>query len=159
VAMKGLRLLRLPDVPVLGEHTIGDAGDVGRDPTPWPSMARKAAMDGHKFLVSEDHAVSKDFKHKCLVSFFNGLRDFVCPSSLRFEKVMLSITSAATVSVTPKIWPRMKGRRSSARGELAGLNRSDDLSELTVGFHVAVCFDNLVEWKDSVDDWLQGPFV
>jgi hypothetical protein len=53
----------------------------------------------------------------------------------------------------------VKGRRLSAIGVLAGLNRSDDLSELTVGFHVAVCFDNLVEWKDSVDDWLQGPFV
>ena len=126
---------------MLGEHTIGDAGDVGRDPTPWPSMAPKAAKGGHKFLVSEDHTCRvESFKHKCLVRFFNGLRHFVCPSSLRFEKVM-------------------KGRRSSARGELAGLNRSDDLSELTVGFHVAVCFDNLVEWKDSVDDWLQGPFV
>ena len=42
---------------------------------------------------------------------------------------------------------------------LAGLNRNDDLSELTVGFHVAVCFDNLVEWEDSVDDWLQRAFL
>ena len=42
---------------MLGEYTVGDADDVGRDPTAWPSMARKAAVDDHKFLVSEDHAV------------------------------------------------------------------------------------------------------
>jgi hypothetical protein len=80
-------------------------------------------------------------EYKCLVRFFNRLRHF---RSSCFE---------------PKLEQPVKGRRLSAIGVLAGLNRSDDLSELTVGFHVAVCFDNLVEWKDSVDDWLQGPFV
>ena len=47
----------LQDVPMLSEYAVGDADDVGSDPTSWPSMARKAPVDDHKFLVSEDHAV------------------------------------------------------------------------------------------------------
>jgi hypothetical protein len=70
-------------------------------------------------------------EYKCLVRFFNCHRDF---------------SSGDPVS---------NPRRLSAIGVPAGLNRNDDLSELTVGFHVAVCFDNLVEWEDSVDDWFQ----
>jgi hypothetical protein len=42
---------------------------------------------------------------------------------------------------------------------LAGSNRDNDLADLPARFQIAVRVDNLVEWKDSVDDWLQGAFV
>src|SRR5271170_3533638 len=42
---------------MLHEYAVGDADDVGRDPTARPSMARKAPVDDHKFLVSEDYVV------------------------------------------------------------------------------------------------------
>src|SRR6516162_10524108 len=36
-------------------------------------------------------------------------------------------------------------------------NSDDDLSNLCVGFHVAVRIDNLREPKSSADDWFEGP--
>ena len=51
---------------MLGEYTVGDADDVGRDPAARPSMARKAAVDDHKFLVSEDHAVFVSQRWRCV---------------------------------------------------------------------------------------------
>src|SRR5258708_37751445 len=42
---------------------------------------------------------------------------------------------------------------------LTGSNRDDDLSDLPARFQIAVCLDNLVEWKHSVDDWLQRAFL
>jgi hypothetical protein len=38
---------------------------------------------------------------------------------------------------------------------LAGSNRNDDLADLPARFEITVRIDNLVEWKDSVDDWFQ----
>jgi hypothetical protein len=52
----------------------------------------------------------------------------------------------------------VKGRRFSGQGVPAGSNRDDDLSELPAGFEIAVCLDNLVEWKHSIDDGLQRAF-
>ena len=42
---------------MLSEYAVGDADDVGRDPTARPSKARKTPVDDHKFLVSEDYVV------------------------------------------------------------------------------------------------------
>src|SRR5580693_6680748 len=38
---------------------------------------------------------------------------------------------------------------------VAGSNRDDDLADLPARFEITVGIDNLVEWKDSVDDWFQ----
>src|SRR5712664_4204265 len=38
---------------------------------------------------------------------------------------------------------------------LAGSNRDDDLADLPARFEITVRIDNLVEWKDSVDDRFQ----
>src|ERR1700686_341567 len=38
---------------------------------------------------------------------------------------------------------------------LAGSNRDDDLADLPARFEITVRIDNLVEWKDSVDNWFQ----
>jgi hypothetical protein len=35
----------------------------------------------------------------------------------------------------------------------------DDLADLPARFEITMRIDNLVEWKDSVDDWLQGAFL
>jgi hypothetical protein len=50
---------------MLGEYTVGDTDDVGRDPAARPSMARKATVDDDMFLVSEDDAafVSQGWRH------------------------------------------------------------------------------------------------
>ena len=42
---------------------------------------------------------------------------------------------------------------------LTGSNRDDDLSDLYARFAIVVCLDNLVEWKHSIDDWLQRAFL
>ena len=80
-------------------------------------------------------------EYKCLVRFFNCLRHFRCSC---FE---------------PILEQPVKGRRPSAIGVLAGSNRDNDLADLPARFEITMRIDNLVEWKDSVDDWLQGPFV
>ena len=40
-------------------------------------------------------------------------------------------------------------------GVLAASNRDDDLAELPARFEITVRIDNLVEWKDPVDDRFQ----
>jgi hypothetical protein len=54
-----LRLLSggfvLKDIPVLYEHAIGNADDVGCDPVPWSPIARKSAVDDHEILIGENH--------------------------------------------------------------------------------------------------------
>jgi hypothetical protein len=41
------------------------------------------------------------------------------------------------------------------QGEPASSNRDNDFADLSARFEVTVRIDDLVEWKDSVDDWFQ----
>jgi hypothetical protein len=76
---------------VLGEHTVGDADDVGRDPAARPSMAQKGAVDDDMFLVSEDQAA------------------FVSQGSRRtFDQIKKALTSPRDVSTVLDIVGRPK---------------------------------------------------
>src|SRR5205814_4094856 len=48
----------------------------------------------------------------------------------------------------------VKGRRPSAKASRSS-NRGNDLTDLLARFEITVRIDNLVEWKDSIDDWFQ----
>jgi hypothetical protein len=50
---------------------------------------------------------------------------------------------------------RLKRAPCIRQGVLAGSNCDDDLADLPARFEITVRIDNLVEWKDSVDDWFQ----
>jgi peroxiredoxin len=50
------RRLILEDVPVFGQHPVGDAHDVGSDPVSRPSHARESPMDDDKVALGYDHA-------------------------------------------------------------------------------------------------------
>ena len=46
----------LQNIPVLREHVIGDADDIGSDPIPRPSGVGKAAMDNYVIAFGNDRA-------------------------------------------------------------------------------------------------------
>src|SRR5260370_33837684 len=48
--------LILEDIPVLGQHTVGDPYDVSGDPVPRASQSREPSMDYDKVAVGRDHA-------------------------------------------------------------------------------------------------------
>jgi len=48
--------LILEDIPVLGQHTVGDPYDVSGDPVPRASHSREPSVDYDKVAVGHDHA-------------------------------------------------------------------------------------------------------
>src|SRR3981081_1023680 len=48
--------LILEDVPVFGQHSVGDAHDVSGDPVSRASHARESPVDDDKVAFSHDHA-------------------------------------------------------------------------------------------------------
>src|SRR5258708_36566997 len=53
--LRASRLI-LEDVPVFGQHPVGDAHDVGGDPVSRESRARESPMDNDKVALGHDHA-------------------------------------------------------------------------------------------------------
>src|SRR6266849_5263486 len=53
--LRASRLI-LEDVPVFGQHPVGDAHDVGGDPVSRQSGARESSVDDDKVAFSHDHA-------------------------------------------------------------------------------------------------------
>jgi hypothetical protein len=45
--------------------------------------------------------------------------------------------------------------RLSAMSVCVRSNHDNDLADLSARFEITMRIDNLVEWKDSVDDWFQ----
>jgi hypothetical protein len=52
-----LRRLVLKDVPILGELAVLETHDIGRDPTPGPTVAGKAPVRNDVVAFSEDHVI------------------------------------------------------------------------------------------------------